>query len=345
MLHARYGAATINLSKKRHAQDGTAVHPGGQLWMTGGREGSTVLKDNEVLQFPATFETSNGFDQKRWEWAHKKMRNKEVWTNSVPEAMKELPIALAGHCAVDINNQFVLFIGGGTTEFKADGTPVPNSGPVPTDHIHIYNFSSNKWQSTFLEDASLKKMRIGRMNHGCLKYEENGLIKIMVAGGITKTKAGQSIISNKVEVLDFNTKTWIFETDLPNFITGSKLILVGNRPTLIGRYGDEDQNKIIRYSSTKTWDSLPVTLLKGKSDFQILENNPSQVLVNPNMNSRNTKINPGSCATKHWRNLFGIIEEGKKVVYRTNAQNYPWIQLDLGMEMEVIKVRQFARYI
>ena len=92
--------------------------------------------------------------------------------------MYELPIPLAGHCVVVIQNKHVVFLGGGvniniegrgsdnylifvgTTEFKADdGSPIRMTGPVPTDHVHIYNLDNEAWTTTYLDQAgaSLKK--------------------------------------------------------------------------------------------------------------------------------------------------------------------------------------------
>ena len=83
--------------------------------------------------------------------------------------MYQLPIPLAGHCVVVINNKFVVFLGGGiilfkndyvskkfsgTTEFKADdGSPIRMTGPVPTNHVHIYNLDSEVWTTTYLDQA------------------------------------------------------------------------------------------------------------------------------------------------------------------------------------------------
>ena len=100
---------------------------------------------------------------------------------------------------------------------------------------------------------------------------------------------------------------------------------------------------ILRHTlATQTWDTLPVTLPAGKSDFATLQlpNSPDiGVPVMPNMNSGMTRINPGTCATNNWRNLFNTVTDGKKVVWRTNAQQHPWLQLDLNQEVNVIKVR------
>ena len=49
------------------------------------------------------------------------------------------------------------------------------------------------------------------------------------------------------------------------------------------------------------------------------------------------KMNPGNCGTNNWRDELNRVVEGKKVVWRTNEQQHPWIQLDLKEEMSVIK--------
>ena len=49
--------------------------------MTGGREGSNILRKNEVLQYPATFTdtgTSQGYELKRWQWSNEKAKHTEV---------------------------------------------------------------------------------------------------------------------------------------------------------------------------------------------------------------------------------------------------------------------------
>ena len=124
----------------------------GLVWMLGGRDGSEILMDNEILLYPASFEGST-FEQKSWQWAHKKMKNKEVWNSGVPEAMKKLPIPLTGHCAVDINTRYVLVFGGGTTMVDDKGNFIMNSEPEPTNHLHLYDFEKNVWHSTYGKPA------------------------------------------------------------------------------------------------------------------------------------------------------------------------------------------------
>ena len=49
--------------------------------MTGGRDGSTILKKNEVLQFPAIFTDTGftpGYSLKGWEWSNEKAKRSEV---------------------------------------------------------------------------------------------------------------------------------------------------------------------------------------------------------------------------------------------------------------------------
>ena len=119
-------------------------------------------------------------------------------------------------------------------------------------------------------------------------------------------------------------------------------MVVDNRPTLIGRYGDEKQNSLLRLTSdTKVWRTLPYKLEAGRSDFSLLNvEEVSGISVNADTNSRMTKINPGTCGTPTWRDSLNKVVRGKKVVWRTNTQQHPWLQLDLKEEMNVIKVSQ-----
>ena len=107
------------------------------------------------------------------------------------------------------------------------------------------------------------------------------------------------------------------ETEPPPFppVRG-KLVVVNNRPTLIGRYGDEKQNSVLRLTSdTKVWRTLPYKLEAGRSDFSLLDVEAvSGITVNADTNSRMTKMNPGSCGTPGWRDLLNKVVGGKKVV-------------------------------
>ena len=92
----------------------------GTLWMLGGRTGSAILKTNELIKFPGHY---NALDIKHWSWIHKVRRGilvnsrvagnclcmqdmlrAAVWEFEVPQAMKELPMSLMGHCALMVNN-------------------------------------------------------------------------------------------------------------------------------------------------------------------------------------------------------------------------------------------------
>ena len=183
-------------------------------------------------------------------------------------------------------------------------------------------------------------MHSPRMNHACMMFEEMGRTKIMVAGGVTKTEENNNELTNTVEILDFDHASWKFASDIPKFVTGSKLIEVSGRPTLVGRYGSERQCVLSRYTVDDVWTQLPLSLLHGRSDFQVLRNMPKVITMFPNLNSKLTKFNPGKCGTPNWRSVFGSVENGKKAIFRTNKQIGPWIQLDLGLELMVIIVSE-----
>ena len=62
-----------------------------------------------------------------------------------------------------------------------------------------------------------------------------------------------------------------------------------------------------------------------------MDNIPSEVAVFPRMSSPFTRINYGMCATSEWHNVFGLVENGKKAVFRTNRMIEPW---KLGSEAQ-----------
>ena len=74
----------------------------------------------------------------------------QIWSYGVRPSMYNLPIPLSGHCVVVINRKYVVFLGGATTEFKEDGTIIANTGPEPTNHIHIYNLVTGIILTLFL---------------------------------------------------------------------------------------------------------------------------------------------------------------------------------------------------
>jgi hypothetical protein len=335
MMRPRYQAAAVSW-------------PGeGIVWMLGGRDGSTILQDNEVLIYPEV--RKNRFTAKRWEWAHKKMKNIEVWNSGVPgdmrftpkhAGMKVLPLPLAGHCAVDIGGR-VAVVGGGTLADHSNEIIIQNSPLVPTDHVHFYNRADQKWSSTFESDlvtGSLRVTKLGipRMNHACLVIGN----KLYVAGGVTNDTSGQRLVLNSVERYDVSSDSWSFLARLPQRLTGIKLIEVAGRPVVVGRYGTELTEQLLRYSTDQIWEVLPTNMLAGRSDFQVLQQAPSRIWLFPNMNSKTTKMNPGSGGDWNWRNLFGAVTAGVRKTWRTNQHNQPWVQLDMGAEVLVHKVGQ-----
>jgi len=345
MMSPRYSATAISWPER------------GMVWMMGGRDGSTILQDNEVLIYPEIRSSSGSelFKAKRWDWAHKKQKNIEVWNQAVPGnlnanpkilGMKMLPMALTGHCAFKVGNgngAGVLVLGGGTVIEQDELSVVQNSPPVPTDHVHFYHIAgdnNNKWSSTLISDEitgsrQLTKMGLPRMNHACLAINN----MVYVAGGVTNDTTGQRLVVDKVERYDFANNAWIFEADLPWKLTGVKLISVGGRPTVVGRYGEEKTERLLRYSEDKTWVTLPTNMLDGRSDFQVLQKLPNKISIYPDMNSKTTRLNPGSGSDGNWRNLFGKVIDGKRTVWKGNTQQQqPWVQLDLVVETFVSKV-------
>lgn len=177
-------------------------------------------------------------------------------------------------------------------------------------------------------------MNVPRMNQACLKIGNS----IFVAGGVTTDNFDQRLVTKKVERYDIASNSWKFEADLPNLITGFKLINVDGRPAIVGRYGAEQTNRLWRYSDDKVWVPLSVKLLLGRSDFQVADPLPASVKIFPVMTSKDTRFNPGSGRTPGWRNKLGDVQRGVRQAFETNTASRPWMQLDMGEEVTVKKV-------
>ena len=94
-----------------------------------------------MLQYPVIYRNTGstpGYTLKRWLWANRKMKDFEIWEYGVKKPLHELPIPLSGHCVVKVENRFVVFLGGATTRFDEFSNVIPNTGPEPTNHVHVY---------------------------------------------------------------------------------------------------------------------------------------------------------------------------------------------------------------
>ena len=101
----------------------------------------------------------------------------------------------------------------------------------------------------------------------------------------------------------------------------------------------------MRYDRRKFWTELPVKLLYGRSDFQIIPDFPSQLVAPPNMFSKLTKISQNDEAEadpqssqEGWRNSLGSYYRGERLGLTTNIQRNPWLQLDLNFELFIVLV-------
>ena len=206
--------------------------------MPGGRDGSEVLDEAEVLYYPGQYILHHQqVSISDWMWSHQNMLYNHLWDNVVPQQMKRLPIPLTGHCVVDISPRLILILGGSTPAFDWRGRRITSSGPVPTNHVHIYDFDHQSWLSTSLldQEANLTRNQIPRVNHACAKYVEDGQTKVIIAGGVVLQASGQFRATRTTEILDLETFTWTRGKDLPRAVTGGKFIEVQERPTIIGR--------------------------------------------------------------------------------------------------------------
>ena len=350
MRSPRYQAASVSLPSR------------GLVWMLGGRRGSTILQDTEVLVYPQSRRSTGGltpWSAKRWDWAHRKQKNIEVWNNGVPgdadqgnPGMKLLPMPLSGHCVVEVGagqSRGILVIGGGTTKVNEDGTFLTNSGPLPSSHLHLYHLAGpdkDKWSSSFpsplvLGTRPLARLVTSRMNHGCLALGNS----VYVAGGVTVHPDGQRFVLNSMERYDLASNTWTGEADLPFRLTGIKMISVAGAPTMVGRYGTQRTAALLRYSEDKEWERLPRSLLVGRGDFLVVDDLPATVSLYPDMQSQETRLSQGGGGDRNWRNTFGRVTAGRRGVWKTGRGQRPWIQLDLGSEISIKKVQLLSNYI
>ena len=232
---------------------------------------------------------------------------------------------------------------------------------IPTNEVHLYDFEEDSWTSTYSLTGSgsnkLKKFRIARANHACAKYEEEGRVKVIIAGGVTM-EAGRFKTTNTSEILDFDSFTWVFGHHLRGPLTGGKFIDVEGRPTLVGRfalslsdiwceccmsrYGDHRQRSMMRYDPKKFWTELPIKLAYGRSDFQAVADLPATLSAEMMTFSRMTKINPGppGCEVNRgeWRRSLNSYLNGKKMTLVTPPQKNPWIQLNLKRPLAILAV-------
>ena len=178
-----------------------------------------------MLQYPVIYSNSGpspGYTLKRWMWANEKMKDFEIWQYGVKQPMYSLPIPLAGHCVVKLANRFVVFLGGATSRFDDFGSVIPHKDSEPTNHVHVYDLDNEVWATTFRDqDQHLKKMKVARVNHGCVSYVENNRVKIMVGGGLTRGSDGISRFTQTVEVMDWTNKDWVSERNFPNLLSGN----------------------------------------------------------------------------------------------------------------------------
>ena len=156
---------------------------------------------------------------------------------------------------------------------------------MPSPHIHFYDFLNNRWisstdNSSQLNSRAVTPLQVGRMNHACVKFSEGGRTKVMVAGGVTSSPDLEFSVVRTVEVLDVQGMSWRRAMDIPSSITGSRLVVVDGRPCLVGRYGAQGSpgpRALLRYSEQNTWLHLPVELVEGRSDYQMIRDLPATV--------------------------------------------------------------------
>ena len=97
---------------------------------------------------------------------------------------------------------------------------------------------------------------------------------------------------------------------------------------------------MLRYNRRKFWTKLPVKLLYGRSDFQIIPDFPSLLVASPNMFSKLTELSEAGphSAQQTWRNSLGSLYRGERLALTTDKQSNPWLRLDLDFELFIVLV-------
>ena len=187
----------------------------GEVWIAGGWNGSERLSSIEV-------------------------RNKDgSWTFS----SVELPVKVAGHCMVSIDENQLLLIGGHNWE----------NGYLAS--VYLYDKRTNIWERK--EDMAER-----RTQPSCSSFEG----KVIVSGG----RNSRSLASS--EIFDPVTNSWAKGPELPSATEKAKTIKVGEVTYHIG--GESSRTDILRLdrvNSTTLKFNKVGSLSKEKFNFDVLE--------------------------------------------------------------------------
>ena len=98
---------------------------------------------------------------------------------------------------------------------------------------------------------------------------------------------------------------------------------------------------MLRYSKRGFWRELPVHLLYGRSDFQVISDFPDLLHAAPHMLSDLTQVSAegdSTCPGESWRQQLGSLYNGQRLVLTTARQTQPWLQLDLHFDLFIVLV-------
>ena len=75
-----------------------------RVLLAGGRDGSEVLEETEVLYYPGQYVLhQQEVSITGWAWTQQNMLYQPLWHEVQPTQMRRLPLPLTGHCVVDIS--------------------------------------------------------------------------------------------------------------------------------------------------------------------------------------------------------------------------------------------------
>jgi hypothetical protein len=173
-------------------------------WVSGGFAGGAALASTELLSAEGT------------------------WS-----AGPDLPVAMSGHCAVQIDARRVLLAGGGNSD----------NGFMTSSYIYDSTLDA------FLESGALG---VGRTQHGCALVGG----QVIAAGG-----AGSSGPLAEAEAFDVASEQWTSVASLPMAFNAPGLVAADGKATLVGGFASPDGDSEAMWAlEAASWVELATTL-------------------------------------------------------------------------------------
>lgn len=176
------------------------------------------------------------------------------------QAGPTMPKKLGGHCMIHIEGKYFMLIGGIEAKVK-----ITSPGSFYINYIN----------GDYLE---LPYMKLGRMNHACMKHvsQFDDEIRVVVAGGRYFSSANgfasiEQVYSRTSEIFIASSRSWIQGPDLPFPLAYAVSVVTPLQTIIIGGKTDLDTVRlslcsIMPFSSVKELMTYHVLAFKGLED-------------------------------------------------------------------------------